>query len=153
MIMYYTKTKGFFGLLDMKWANYTCSRRTNSWPANGCFDLQCKQCKCLWFVLEIRDNPLITKLEFVWQLGFPLIEPLRRRLQITNLRRDNRKLIQSILQGDGHPIGSAVSNQLFSSGWLFGDKENLQYMPIPPKKNWIQVYKGGCSVLPQTKLA
>lgn len=111
IICYYNKTKGGVDLLDMKCANYSCNRRCQRWPLVVYYMLlNASSVNAFILYLCFRQNPLISRFQFVKQLAMALIEPhLRRRLNIPNLRRDVKRLIQDALHdGQEQPIPQGV---------------------------------------------
>lgn len=110
MISFYNRTKAGVDLLDMRCAVFSSSRKTRRWPLAVFYRL-INICSVNSYIVFMSYNgtPMMMKrFDFMKSLGKDLIVPhLRRRLTITNLPRDLRMEINTIL-GINAPVAEDV---------------------------------------------
>lgn len=100
IITYYNNTKGGVDSLDEKCTIYSSGRRTRRWPMAIFFRMvDISSVNSYLLHQSYRDNPKLTRYNFIKQLAMQLVKPeMERRLQNTHITREVRMCIRRVLQ-------------------------------------------------------
>lgn len=100
IIDYYNYNKGGVDALDEKCTKYSTSRRTSRWPMAIFFRiLDIASANSYILFGSFRDNPTISRYDFVKELAMKLVTPeLERRVANSHINREIRSCIRRVLK-------------------------------------------------------